>query len=789
MRRAGAGLAALMAVAAAPAFGAPSSTIDIPAGRLARAILLLSVQTGADISLSSRTSPDLPVPAVRGRMPVDRALRSLLRPSGARAVKVAADQWRIDPPPTPRPRLEASHASRQTRSAPLPAPSDIIVTATKRDSPLDRLPAAATIISGDRLALDGTPGADALASDLATVGKTHLGTGRDKLFLRGIADSGINGLTQSTVGVYLGDARISYSGPDPDLRLFDVARIEVLEGPQGTLYGAGALGGIIRVVRNPPDLRDLGGSVTLGAATTAHGRPSGDGNAVLNLPLITDRLGLRVLAYGETDGGYIDDSLRHRRDINKVDVRGGRATLRARLGNHLVVDFGATGQRIDGADAQYADRDAPPLTRASSTDQGYISRFARGEFTLIRETGGTSLIWSSAISRQTLVERFDGTPANLPGAPVEPILAYLLDTRVTLLTSELRASHRYAGGASWVLGASLLRDRVDVDRTTVNGMTATPLAAALNQVVEGTIYGEATLPLTRNIRLTMGGRAGFSTLSAGLHQTPPDPGGPSEVNGVGDRHEHRILPSVALDWNPGPATLVFLRYQQAYRPGGVYISFGVPSLYDGDRLAAIEFGVRHRIGDRVSLNATLSRSRWTNIQADTAFGLGFPITTNIGDGRIESLEIGLGWRPTPGLRVDASGLLNRSRLTDDALTISALPREVPLPNVAKVNAAASLQYSHGLTPSLSAALSARLRYYGPSTLGIGGGLGAEQGGYVDSLIGVRLNARHFTVDLTIDNPLDSTGNQFALGNPFLFYRGQVTPQRPRAVRIAITRAF
>jgi len=76
---------------------------------------------------------------------------------------------------------------------------------------------------------------------------TNLGTGRNKIFIRGVADSSFNGPSQSIVGQYLGDVRLTFNAPDPDLELYDIARVEVLEGPQGTLYGAGSLGGVVRV--------------------------------------------------------------------------------------------------------------------------------------------------------------------------------------------------------------------------------------------------------------------------------------------------------------------------------------------------------------------------------------------------------------------------------------------------------------------------------------------------------------------------------------------------------------
>jgi outer membrane receptor for ferric coprogen and ferric-rhodotorulic acid len=124
------------------------------------------------------------------------------------------------------------------------AQSDILVTASKQAVGLDHYPGSAKIIATDRgwLAENAASGTGAIARLLPILASTNLGDGRDKLFIRGIADSSFNGPTQSTVGEYLGDIRLNYNAPDPNLNLYDMDRVEVLVGPQGTLYGAGTLG-------------------------------------------------------------------------------------------------------------------------------------------------------------------------------------------------------------------------------------------------------------------------------------------------------------------------------------------------------------------------------------------------------------------------------------------------------------------------------------------------------------------------------------------------------------------
>src|SRR5690606_2342451 len=128
-----------------------------------------------------------------------------------------------------------------------------------------------------------------------------------------------------------GDLRLSYNSPDPDLRLSDMEKVEVLEGPQGTLYGAGSLGGIIRLVPNAPEPGVVAASASLGGSATTHGALGADAGAVINLPLAGEAATLRLVVDAESQGGYIDKPLLGRDDVNRTRIYGGRAFARADL--------------------------------------------------------------------------------------------------------------------------------------------------------------------------------------------------------------------------------------------------------------------------------------------------------------------------------------------------------------------------------------------------------------------------------------------------------------------------
>jgi outer membrane receptor protein involved in Fe transport len=249
------------------------------------------------------------------------------------------------------------------------------VTATKQGVSLARFAGTARVIDlepGD-IGRFGESGTEAALARLPMLGSTSLGPGRNKIFIRGIADSSFNGQSQSVVGQYLGEARLTFNAPDPDLQLYDIARIEVLEGPQGTLYGSGSLAGIVRLVPNAPDPSGLAASATAGLTATEHGNPGGDFSSMINLPLVADRLTLRAVGYGAIKGGYIDDAGRGLRDVNRTTIYGGRAALRWEPGDDWQIQLGATLQFIADRDGQYAERGLPDLTRNSTLAQPFVN--------------------------------------------------------------------------------------------------------------------------------------------------------------------------------------------------------------------------------------------------------------------------------------------------------------------------------------------------------------------------------------------------------------------------------
>ena len=799
-------------IAAAAALLAPTlaradtrHAINLPAGSLGDSIVALSRLTGASIRLADAGLWQSPAPAIRGTLTVREALARVAAPAGAQPIALGPRSWQIAPRVTAR-----------ARPAPPAASADsIVVSASKRGTRLADFAGTVTILSGADMQGGGPADSDSIASRAASVTSTHLGAGRDKLFIRGVADSGLVGQSQATVGEYWGDLRLTYNAPDPDLKLYDIAAIEVLEGPQGTLYGAGSPGGIIRVVRHGAVLGRFEGSATAGVTSVAHGAAGGDGSAMLNLPL-GDRAALRVVGYASSDGGYIDNATTGERNINRVHTEGGRAVFRIAPGEGWTIDAGATVQDIHGDDSQYADRDAPPLTRRSVVAQPYEDDYRLGELTIAKDWGDLRFTSSSAIVRQQVDERFDAT--------LSPLLPRLLvqHNRTAMVTSENRLSRPVSDGFGWVVGTSYLHNSAHLTRALGPLDQSAPTTGVLNRIDETTLFGEFSVAPLSGLTLTGGGRLTHSRLSG----RALDPAGRLFTTALDDdggkRSETKFLPSIAASTEPGHGVILFVRYQQGFRPGGLAIGNSAVRRFESDRVATMEAGVRYdRPGDdAISLSASVAYTDWRNIQADFLDAQGLPVTNNIGDGRIWSFDARAAWRPIPSLRLEGSVIVNNSRLTrpnetqlfqirQDAsvlyaqqkalqtgpvATLDPIPIEdierSQLPNVAELGGRIGIDYHRRFSSGIDLSVGGWARYIGKSRLGVGPILGGTEGDYVDTGLSARIGRKASGVALSLTNLLDTAGNRFALGTPLNVVRNSdVTPLQPRTIRLGFDTHF
>jgi outer membrane receptor protein involved in Fe transport len=770
------------AVAAVPAAAQPYPPFDIPAGALQQSIVAFGTQSGSTVGVTGEIG-GLRGRPVHGRMPPERALRRMLQGTGLQVEVIDRKTFRI---------LRAIVAAPATKPITLSTSYDpavgeeIVVTASKRQTRIGDYPGAVSIVDGrsGALARSASRGTDALVDSVASLSSTNLGPGRNKLIIRGIADSSFTGPSQAIVGQYLGDVRLNYNAPDPDLSLYDLDRIEVLEGPQGTLYGAGSLGGIVKLVPTSPDFSRWAGSLAAGYLATRSGTPGSDASAMINAPLKDDRIALRLVGYRAISGGYIDDVGRGLRDVNRSKTLGGRASLRARIGDSWTVDLGGLIQNLNGRDSQYAERGLRPYQRSSAIAQPFDNDYRLGEITISRHWAGLDLVSATGVINHSVEERFDATGYPLPTASL-----FDQKNRIILVTNETRLSRHTSDGNGWLLGTSFISNSERLTRTLGPIGTPRQIAGIRNSVTGGALYGEATVTIARRIQITGGGRVVYSRLAGKLLGLPAGSG--DERN----RTEKSVLPLLAISWRPDRKLTVYARYQEGYRGGGLSVAAtdsGVTSQrFRGDSIATFEAGARFGdpTVDTLSGAVGFTFAHWEHIQADLVDSSGLPYTANIGNGRTLGMEAKAGWRPTIGLSLEASLFLNDSDLTRPDQGFTAF-RHAELPDVARVGGRAAFNYRTFLRGGLNLSIDGSARYFGHSKLGVGTGLDLLQGGYTDTLLGFRIGSDRIGVSIDATNLFDSHDNRFSLGNPFGVMLGrQITPQRPRTIRFGIDGRF
>lgn len=769
--------------AAEPVAAQQRVEFDIPAGRLDSALLRFARQAGLSIDTSDPVLRRVRSPAVKGRFTRSEALRRLLR--GTR-YEFRIDRQVVTLILPPRPSRQSPRVAQQPapHEYPLPPPPQpIVVTATKQESRLSDYPGAihvAELGPADGLRF-GSGGSSVILRELPNLTSTDLGEGRNKIFIRGVADSSFNGQTQATISQYLGESRLNYSGPDPDLMLYDIARFEVLEGPQGTLYGAGSLGGVIQMTPRSPEL-DATTFAGVAAMTLTDSEIGGEVAAIGNLP-VADNAAARLVAYRVHRPGYIDDPGRGLEGINRTDIAGARASLRILPSDRFDIELGFVAQDLSAEDGQYTDSGTDALTRNSAIAQPFDSNYLLGYATVHGELGFADLTSTTSAAFQAVDSVFDATPA---GAATP--LAYVEDRNISLIAHETRLSGSFGPVSSWVGGVALTYNHDRAARFFGDAASPAEVSQVLSVTTDTAVFGEATLGPWHNFSITGGGRLSWVQQTDEIELA----GAPAEIE---PRHSSvRVLPSAALSWTPGDGVIVYARYREGYRPGAAQVvgsgANASATRFEADDIGTSEIGLRFgtQPGARLWGGASISYSRWDEIQADLVSQDGFPMVANLGSGFVRYGSIGLGWRPIDALTLKASGFMTTAHLDRPSPEFLDL-EEADLPNIAD----SGWHFSARLDQNVGAAklsVTGSAAYIGESYLGVGSALELPQGKYIDANLGARIEWEGWGLSLDVDNLLDERENRFSYGNPFTVTDGmQRTPLRPRTLRIGIDAQF
>jgi outer membrane receptor protein involved in Fe transport len=776
---------------------AETRVFRLPSEALEAALVRFAVQGGVSVGGLPARGCAGPSRAVSGAMTPAQALGALL-PSGCGFEVLDAKSFRIVSRPTV-PAAQPAPRRAANRVVEAPRLEELVVTAEKRPELLTRSASAVSVLSAADVDALGGQSFDEAAPQVVGVAVTNLGSGRNKIFVRGLSDGSFTGKTQSTVGLYLDDVPITYNAPDPDLRLADIDRVEVLRGPQGTLYGSGSIGGIVRIVTAKPDVSTFSGSVSVEGMLTERGAPSDGFEASANLPVAGGRGAIRAVIYSDERGGYIDNPVLGLHDVNYTRRTGGRIAGLADLSDGWTLEAGFAHQQISASDSQYTQGGDGPLTRDAAVREPNSNDFSEAGVTASHAGGVADLKISTAYIDHALETRYDATGAFREAGGPSLAQAFDEDKHIKLWTTEGLLSSNAPGPLRWLAGGFVSYSD-EMDAAFLVGLDPVVASRSIYQrhdaLSEAAVYGEVAYDLTPRLTTTVGARAFVTRVDtraddfdialtpvAPLHEQLTDQG---------------VAPKVRIAFAATPDVVIYAQVQEGYRAGGFNIPAAaggsvVPETVDAqfkpDHLWSYEVGAGLPLFDHsLVLRGAIFHADWDGLQTDQRLASGLPLTVNIGDGSNTGIEGEAVWRPDAHLQVRANLLLEDPKITRAADVFPAR-RDIGLPGVPYEMGAADVRYRWSIG-RFQAETSAQVFYVGRSYLTFDGGLGNAMGGYASGRLAAALRTAAWRITVYVDNVADERGNTFAYGNPFSRARAtQATPLRPRTLGLGLERSF
>ena len=788
--------ATLPSLPAHAADGDISYDINISQRPLPDALIDLAVQTNLSIGgIDPSRCGGTPV-AIHARMKAERALRLLLAGSQCEVRRFNARTFRLEQKPQPRMGTAAAAPApvQQSTTPALPPQEEVLIV--RRPVALGSTPRAISVVPGTVLS-----GSDLDLTNLAVrvpgMAVTNLGPGRDKILLRGVSDSVLTGRTQSTVGLYLDDSALTYNAPDPDLLLVDMARVEVLKGPQGALYGQGSLSGVVRLVSNKPVVDAYESDVSAAAGSTQGGQTSWRGTAMLNLPLAHDTIGLRTVLYEDRFGGFIKDTLAGHKATNTTTRTGGRMSLLWPVTPHLTFTASAVAQRLNSENSQYVYANRPGYRRELNVAEPHNNAFENLSAGLQADIGRDQLKVSLSHLTHRLSTGYDAQPvARYVSVANSGVFFYEEDQTMSLTTAEISLLSPANARLRWLAGIFYANSEENFDPHLSDVYTLRHLydEARIDRVSDIAAFGYLGYDPLPHWTVSLGLRSTHTShdtdsLISNVHLLGYNPSG--EV--TGDINAGHLAHSAMLSYHPHDGFLVYAQVADGFRTGGFNTSTQqvstVTPVYTGDQLTSSEVGMKFNTADnRLRLNLTAFQVDWRDIQSDQLRATGLPIVVNIGDGINTGAEVEADWMVTRVLQLHLAAQINNPRLNRPNPAFSK-DQDTGMPYIARSSYSLTadwdqMVWGHALENS------ATLSYRSSSPLNYGPLRTVQMGAYTNLDLSSAATFGKIRIGTRITNATGVTSNSFAYGNPFsVDGANQITPLRPRTVWLSVSRRY
>ena len=607
-------------------------------------------------------------------------------------------------------------ASAHAQDSPSAAVDEIIVTALKRSTSLQDTPLSISAVGETQLSRIGATGINDYFRQVPNLSLDGGTPSNRRITLRGVRSAG-----EATTGLYYDETPLT--GPTgttqdagsttPDVNLFDVERVEVLRGPQGTLYGSGSMGGTLRVIFNKADTNEYAGAVEAQATTTKGGEGGYYGKGMVNVPLIEDKLGARLVLYREQRGGYVDSVPLNKQDINGSTASGGRLMLTYTPTESLTIRTTAAlqNEEVDGqatwsAAAGRYKSDRRTIAQSNSKlalynvtaewELDFATLTATSSYykwKMLRNSDWTNNIANNRASSAACGRYFGLSGTTCSSAQLSQYTAWA-DSRgpavswqpmsLETWTHELRASGSlFEDKLDWTGGVyyETRKDHVDSIQTRADattGMAIQPFDALGaryidNDVKQTAFFGELSYHVTDALTVTGGARrfdydktvSGAVTIGNVISNSPVTAFSQVDASAKG------WVQRVNVNYEFSKSIMAYAQASKGFRPGGAN---NIPGLTTGlvafapDSLWNYEAGVKSDWFDRrLTVNLSAYQIDWDNIQvqAQANVGANFFIITNAGAARIRGFELETTLRPMTGLTLSSAIGVSDAKLTED----------------------------------------------------------------------------------------------------------------------------
>lgn len=616
---------------------------------------------------------------------------------------------------------------------------EVLVTAQKREQSAQEVPAGLFAISGEDLERVGVANLDEIEQVAAGITLATANPDQINISMRGVSNISSNFIAGPASGVYVDEAPVSaFSSSMPQLALWDAERVEVLRGPQGTLFGEGSMGGTLRVITAKPDASELSGRVMAGYESVDDGEAGYILKGVLNVPIIKDKLALRVNAAQNEINGWVDVPDLAEEDANSGEQSSLRVALRWTPNDDVTIDasYERNDVEIDNdffatSPGRYQPSELNPAfgpvqflsTRDTETELFSLTLNYDLDFATLVATGSFfESDFQSIGDRSYVLPVFFG----LPGTATAPF-----NTTVEADTQEIRLVSKGDSRLQWTVGAY----RKDDDRSNPNSgfifeipalepLIGTPRDEALNTVTSSNeayaFFGDVEYNLTDTFAVSGGVRhyeadyeqiTRFDTTSLLLGTVE------GEVRGEGDSSETTF--KLGASWSPRDNVLFYARYAEGFRDGGVNPNAQparpeIPADFGPETIDSFELGVKSQPVDWLQVSAAIFRNEWSDLQLGfvTSDGLlGF--TDTAGTAEADGLELELVALPLKGLQIGLNFSYLDAEITEEvtnAFGMVLAEEGNAIPFSPEYQASLSASYAFDLTDGLGGMFTANYAY-------------------------------------------------------------------------------